>query len=61
MKTAKVLWILGSILINVVIFFYIKIMSQVPVGTHAVRYEYINENWSQFEIMWKAEMIVMSF
>ena len=61
MKTAKVLWILGSILINVVIFFYIKIMSQVPVGTHGVRYEYINENWSQFEIMWKAEMIVMSF
>jgi len=60
MKTAKILWISGSISINVVIFFYVKMMSQVPVGTHAVRYEYINENWSQFETMWKAEMIVMS-
>jgi len=60
MKTAKILWISGSILINVVIFFYVKIMSQVPAGTHAVRYGYINENWSQFETMWKAEMIVMS-
>ena len=61
MKVAKVLWVLGSILINGLIFSYIKIISKIPEGTHAVRYQYINENWSQFEIMWKTEMLVMSF
>lgn len=58
MKIAKISWITGSILINIVIGFYINLMSKSPTGPEET-FNYINENWSAFSGMWKIEFVLM--
>ncbi|WP_411768506.1 hypothetical protein [Winogradskyella sp. A3E31] len=59
MKTAKVLWSLGSLLLNVTIAIYISVMSKAPSGAEE-RYAYINDNWGIFSAHWKAEFLFMT-
>ena len=59
MKTAKLLWSLGSLLVNVTIAIYIILMSKAPSDT-LERYAYINDNWTVFSAHWKAEFLFMT-
>lgn len=59
MKIAKICWISGSILINVVIAIYINLMSKAPIREEE-RFRYINDNWDIFSAHWKAEFILMT-
>ena len=59
MKTAKLLWSLGSLLVNVTIGIYIYLTSKAPTEM-SERYAYINENWSAFSAHWKVEFVLMT-
>jgi len=59
MKTAKLLWSLGSLFVNITIVIYIILMSKAPSGG-AERYTYINDNWGVFSAHWKAEFLFMT-
>jgi hypothetical protein len=58
MKVAKICWISGSILINVVIAIYIGLIRKAPIREEE-RFQYINDNWDIFSAHWKAEFILM--
>ncbi len=59
MKLAKILWILGSILINITIGIYIYLSKQMPIHPQE-RHLFINENWGVFGGHWKAEFLIMT-
>ena len=59
MKTAKLLWSLGSLLVNVTIGVYIFLTSRAP-KEMTERYAYINENWTSFSVHWKVEFVLMT-
>lgn len=59
MKTAKLLWSLGSLLVNVTIGIYIYLTSKAPTDIQE-RYAYINENWNLYAAHWKTEFILMT-
>jgi len=59
MKLAKVLWSLGSLLINVTIFIYISLSRKAPLELEA-RYTYINENWNIYGSHWRLEFFLMA-
>ena len=59
MKLAKICWVAGSILINVIIGIYVYLSSKAPVDPQE-RYLYINENWDLFGAHWKAEFLLMT-
>lgn len=59
MKLAKICWITGSILINVIIGIYIYLSSKAPVDPEE-RHLYINENWDIYGGHWKAELLIMT-
>ncbi|MEO1653792.1 MAG: hypothetical protein AAFU64_09615 [Bacteroidota bacterium] len=59
MKSAKFLWILSSLLINVIIIIYIYLRSQAPAG-ELERMAHLQENWAIWSGHWKAEFIIMS-
>lgn len=59
MKTAKLLWSLGSLLVNVTIGIYIYLTSKAPTDIQE-RYAFINENWGLYAAHWKAEFILMT-
>ena len=59
MKTAKLLWSLGSLLVNVTIGIYIYLTSKAPTDM-AERYAYINDNWTAFSAHWKMEFVLMT-
>ena len=59
MKLAKILWSLGSLLVNVPIAIYIVLSSKAPENL-IERYEYINQNWSIYGGNWKAEFFIMT-
>ena len=59
MKVAKICWISGSILINVIIGIYIYLSSKAPVNPEE-RHLFINENWDIYGGHWKAELIIMT-
>lgn len=58
MKTAKICWSLGSLLINVVIALYIYLMVTGPEGL-AERFQFINDNWTIYGGHWRAEFLIM--
>ena len=59
MIIAKICWISGSILINVIIGIYIYLSSKAPVNPEE-KYLYINENWDIYGGHWKVELIIMT-
>ncbi|MEM9300152.1 MAG: hypothetical protein AAGA64_17460 [Bacteroidota bacterium] len=59
MKTAKLLWSIGSVLVNVTIGIYIYLMSNAP-SELSERFQYINENWTIYGGHWKAEFLIMT-
>ena len=59
MKTAKNLWILSSLLINVVIGIYIYLQQSTPKNLEE-RFQYINEIWLIYGGHWKVEMLLIS-
>jgi len=59
MKTAKNLWILSSLMINVVIGIYIYLQQNAPKNLEE-RFQYINDNWAMYGGHWKAEFLVMT-
>ena len=59
MKTAKNLWILSSLMINVVIGIYIYLQQSTPKNLEE-RFQYINEIWLIYCGHWKAEMLLIS-
>lgn len=59
MKVAKICWITGSILINLIIGIYIYLSSKAPVSPEE-RHLYINENWDIYGGHWKAELLIMT-
>ncbi|MEO0572592.1 MAG: hypothetical protein AAF039_12875 [Bacteroidota bacterium] len=58
MKTAKICWSLGSLLINVVIALYIYLMVTGPEGL-AERFQFVNDNWTIYSGHWRAEFLIM--
>ncbi len=58
MKTAKILWCVSSILINVVIGIYIYLQQSGPTDV-AERFQYMNEIWPLYGGHWKAELILI--
>ena len=60
MNLAKILWIAGSILMNVTIAIYIWLSSNAPVDD-VQRFQYVNENWLIYSAHWKAELVFMTF
>jgi hypothetical protein len=58
MKLAKVLWSLGSLLVNGTIIIYIMLSGNAPADPEA-RFVYINENWNIYGAHWKAEFLIM--
>ncbi len=59
MRLAKILWSLGSVLINFTIIIYVFLISKAPVDL-VERQIYINENWNTFSTHWKAEFLFMA-
>ena len=59
MKLAKLFWSTGSLLLNIVIGFYVYLQSKAPQNLEE-RYQYINEHWTAFGGMWKAEFLLMT-
>ncbi|BFP43173.1 hypothetical protein FGF1_40180 [Flavobacteriaceae bacterium GF1] len=59
MKLAKVLWSLGSLLVNGTIIIYIILSSKAPLA-HEERYAYINENWNIYGAHWRLELFLMA-
>lgn len=59
MKLAKILWSVGSLLVNVTIVIYITLSSKAPIDVME-RFEYINEHWSIYSGHWKAEFFIMA-
>ncbi|MEM9857350.1 MAG: hypothetical protein AAF843_08345 [Bacteroidota bacterium] len=59
MKIAKLLWSLGSVLVNVTIGIYIYLMRKAP-SELAERFQYVNENWAIYGGHWKAEFLIMT-
>ncbi|MEM1340619.1 MAG: hypothetical protein AAF634_07780 [Bacteroidota bacterium] len=58
MKTAKICWSLGSLLINVVIGLFIYLMVTGPKGL-AERFQFVNDNWTLYSGHWRAEFLIM--
>lgn len=59
MKLGKLLWIIGSIFINITIGIYIYLSSKAPLDP-IKRHNYINENWGLYGMHWKAEFLFMA-
>ena len=59
MKTAKILWSLGSILVNITIGIYIYLQINGP-KTLEGQFQYINDNWAAYSGHWKAEFLIMT-
>lgn len=59
MKLAKVLWILGNLLVNITIGIYIFLSSKAPLDP-LERHNYVNENWEIYAGHWKAEFVFMT-
>lgn len=58
MKTAKICWSMGSLLINIVIGIFIYLMVTGPEGL-AERFQFINDNWTIYSGHWRAEFLIM--
>ncbi|MDC6389376.1 hypothetical protein PP182_11835 [Maribacter sp. PR1] len=59
MKLGKLLWIIGSVLINITVGIYIYLSSKAPLDP-LERHEYVNENWQIYGMHWKAEFLFMT-
>ncbi|MEM8928125.1 MAG: hypothetical protein AAGC45_07970 [Bacteroidota bacterium] len=59
MKLAKLFWVIGSILLNVVIGIYVYLMSNKP-STREEVVQYVNDNWNIYGAHWKAEFLIMA-
>lgn len=59
MKLAKLLWSLGSLLVNVTIAIYVFLSINAP-QTMEGKHIYINENWGIYELHWKMEFLFMT-
>lgn len=60
MKFGKLLWTVGSILINITIGIYIYLSSKAPLDPKE-RHTYVNENWEVYGMHWKFEFLLMTF
>ncbi|MEL6975365.1 MAG: hypothetical protein AAGL29_08225 [Bacteroidota bacterium] len=58
MRTAKLCWSLGSILVNITIGIYIYLQNNGPSDLRE-RFQYVNDNWSIYGGHWKAEFLIM--
>ncbi|PIB32724.1 hypothetical protein [Maribacter sp. 4G9] len=59
MKLGKLLWIIGSVMINITIGIYIYLSSKAPLDP-VERHEYVNDNWQIYGMHWKAEFLFMT-
>lgn len=59
MKLAKLLWSLGSLLVNVTIIVYIILSSSAPLDPEA-RHAYLNDHWHVYGAHWKVEFLLMT-
>ena len=59
MKLGKLLWIIGSVLINITVGVYIYLSSKAPLDP-VERHEYVNDNWQIYGMHWKAEFLFMT-
>ena len=59
MKLGKLLWIIGSVLINITVGIYIYLSSKAPLDP-VERHEYVNDNWQIYGMHWKAEFLFMT-
>ena len=59
MKLGKLLWSIGSILINITIGIYIYLSANAPLDP-LDRHLYVNENWQVYEMHWKSEFLFMT-
>ncbi|MEM9363700.1 MAG: hypothetical protein AAGA43_13765 [Bacteroidota bacterium] len=58
MKTARIFWSLGSILVNITIGIYIYLQNKGPINL-AERFQFVNDNWTMYGGHWKAEFLIM--
>ncbi|ASV31782.1 hypothetical protein [Maribacter cobaltidurans] len=59
MKLGKLLWIIGSVMINITVGIYIYLSSKAPLDP-VERHEYVNDNWQIYGMHWKAEFLFMT-
>ncbi len=59
MKLGKLLWIIGSVLINITVGVYIYLSSKAPLDP-VERHEYVKDNWQIYGMHWKAEFLFMT-
>jgi len=60
MKTAKLLWSSGSLLINITGIAYIVLSNDMPIQL-SEKFSYINDKWAIYSLHWKAEFVSMTF